>query len=414
MIIDILKEFWLMTAEMGYSLLIGFLIAGIFSIFISPEFIQRHLGKKGVASVIKAALMGVPLPVCSCGVIPVSASLRKNGASKSATVSFLISTPQTGVDSIVVTYSLMGVVLGIFRPIAALLTGIFGGFLEALFDSGEEVDNENIEIEHNCSGGTCKIADNKQKKGIKEALKYGFIELPQDISSALLIGLLVSGIISILVPDDFFASFLGDNVLLQYVVMLVIGIPIYVCSTGSIPVAVALIMKGISPGAALIFLMSGPATNAATISTIWKIMGKKTLIIYLTTIGISSLVAGYIFDAFFGVIDISASHDHIMDLPLYKHISAGLLIFILFFSIYKKYQKSSQITEKEKEAQMELIVKDMTCNHCVKAIKGMLEQKFDVKADIDLSTGKVLIEKELNRDEVIKEIEELGYTVDHS
>jgi len=405
-----------MTAEMGYSLLIGFFIAGIFSIFVSPEFIQRHLGKKGILSAIKAAFMGVPLPVCSCGVIPVSASLRKNGASKSATVSFLISTPQTGVDSIVVTYSLMGLAFGIFRPLAALLSGILGGIFEFLLEKEDE-GSADIEVEPCCGGAACDVDNNKsskEKKSFIQALRYGFIELPQDISSALLIGLLVSGVISILVPEDFFASFLGSNIFLQYIVMLVIGIPVYVCSTGSVPVALALVMKGISPGAALVFLMSGPATNAATISTIWKIMGRRSLMIYLSTIAISSLLSGYLFDRFIGTIDLSHANQHIMELPLFKHISGAILILILLFSIYKRHENSKKISEKEKEAKMEIFVVDMTCNHCVKTINRMLDQKFGVQADIDLSTGKVLIEKELDKAKVIKEIEELGYTVDHS
>jgi len=255
-------EFWRVLGEMSPYLLFGFLVAGVLSVVVRPETVERHLGGHGLWPIVKASAFGVPLPLCSCGVIPVAASLRKHGASRGATTSFLISTPQTGVDSIFVTLSLLGPVVAIFRPIAALVSGVIGGSVVSL-SQGDDVSSSRAE--EKCQD-VCCTGDTGRGKFLR-ILSYGFVTLPRDIARAIIVGLALAGIISVLVPSDFFAGALGQGIT-GMLVMMAFGIPVYVCATASVPIAAALIAKGASPGAAIVFLMTGPATNAAAIATI--------------------------------------------------------------------------------------------------------------------------------------------------
>lgn len=284
LLLNILNEIWLVTVAMAPYLLFGFLMAGVLSVLISPDYVRRHLGGGGWVQSVKAALLGVPLPICSCGVIPLAASLRKQGASRSATASFLASTPQTGVDSLMITYALMGWVYALFRAAVAFISGILCGITVGAVSSKEE--NEPPEHTEECG---------PQKNGpiIQRMLSYGFISLPRDIARSMVLGIIISGLISGLIPESFFAERMGNSVVAMFV-MLLIGIPLYVCSSGSVPIALAFIKAGISPGAALIFLITGPATNAATLTTLWKIIGKKQLIVFLFTLALCALAAGFI------------------------------------------------------------------------------------------------------------------------
>ena len=283
-------DFWNTIAEMSPYLLFGFFVAGVLSIFISQSFVERHLGGKGIWPLIKASLFGVPLPLCSCGVIPVSMSLYKHGASKGSVISFLLSTPQTGVDSIFVTFSLLGPVFTVFRPLAAFVTGIIGGLFVNVLERTEENHNDQPP---KCSDECCAQVGNEHK--FVRGLKYGFITLPRDIGKAMLIGLVVAAVISAVVPDGYFADKLGTG-LFAMVVMMLLGIPVYVCATASVPVAAALILKGLTPGAALVFLMTGPATNAASFITIWKTLGTKTAVAYILTVAGCALAGGILLD----------------------------------------------------------------------------------------------------------------------
>jgi uncharacterized membrane protein YraQ (UPF0718 family) len=281
-------ELWAVLIAMAPYLLLGFFVAGLLSVLVSPKMVERHLGGKGLLPVIKAALLGIPLPFCSCGVVPISASLRRHKASRGATTSFLISTPQTGVDSIAVTYSLLGPVFAIFRPLAALVTGIVGGAIVAIVthEHHQELPDEL------CREACCVPGDKPRNKFI-EILRYGFVVLPRDIGKPLLIGLVVAALISALAPKDFFKPFLGQGIL-PILVMMLAGIPVYVCSTASVPVAAALMLAGVSPGAAFAFLATGPATNPATITTVWKVMGPRTAVVYLGTVFGGAVAGGMI------------------------------------------------------------------------------------------------------------------------
>jgi uncharacterized membrane protein YraQ (UPF0718 family) len=286
----IIMDFWHTVVEMSPYLLFGFLLAGLLSALIPQRLVEKHLGGRGILPVLKASLFGVPLPLCSCGVIPVSMSLRKHGAGKGSTIAFLLSTPQTGVDSIFVTFSLLGLLFAIFRPVVAFITGIIGGLLVDIFEKGTESQSEVLPkcSDHCCNGGGAvgRVAG---------GLKYGFVTLPRDIGRPMLIGLVVAAAITALVPEGYFAEKLGTGIFAM-VVMMLIGIPIYVCATASVPVAAALILKGLTPGAAFVFLMTGPATNAASFVTIWKVLGGRTAIIYLATVAGCAVLSGILLD----------------------------------------------------------------------------------------------------------------------
>ena len=257
---------------------------------------NRYLGGKGFKSVFYGALFGVPLPLCSCGVLPTAMSLRKQGASKGATASFLISTPETGVDSIIATYSVLGLPFAVIRPVAAFCNAIMGGWLINKFGDKDEV------VPVDASAKTC-CCHHKQEEThhegflgkMREALRFGFVEMIEDIGKWLVIGLVIAGLITVFVPDEFFALFRG-NTQLSMLLVLCIAIPMYICATGSIPIAVALMMKGLTPGAALVLLMAGPACNMASILVINKTLGRKSLVLYLVSIITMAILWGHVVD----------------------------------------------------------------------------------------------------------------------
>jgi uncharacterized membrane protein YraQ (UPF0718 family) len=331
-------DFWGTLTEMSPYLLFGFGVAGVLSVFINAQRVEQHLGGGGFWQVFKASLFGVPLPLCSCGVIPVSMSLHKHGASKGATVSFLLSTPQTGVDSILVTYSLMGPIFAIFRPLAAFVTGLLGGCLV------NAVENHDIrhqpEKKAECTDPCC--TNEKAESRLVRAFKHGFVTLPADIGRSMLIGLFIAALIAALVPENYFADKLsgGGNHILSMLIMMVVGIPVYVCATASVPIAVQLIAIGLSPGTAFVFLMTGPATNAATLATLASQVGKRAAAIFLLTVVVSSLAGGLILDAIFQGDVNQIIHAHGFMLPgWFKGICAVVLLGVLSRGVVSQVRK---------------------------------------------------------------------------
>jgi len=331
-IIKIVISFWELTAIMAPALLLGLFIAGVLSAFITPDLIKQHLGKSNFWQICKASLLGVPLPLCSCSVLPVAASLRDNGAGKGSTISFLTSTPQTGVDSIFITYSLLGGVFAVIRVVTAFITGIITGTAVSIFANEETKQKEPEEKSCcNCSHGT------EKENPVLHIFKYGFRTLPKDIGKSMLIGIALSSIITVFLPENFFADRILGNELISMLVMLTIGTMIYVCSSGSVPIVLSLIASGISPGAGLVFLITGPATNLASLAILTKIMGKKTVFVYLLTLAISALISGYILNQFMDTTTITkmvhAGHE---SLSWLNHTSAVILLIVLSQSIIPK------------------------------------------------------------------------------
>ncbi len=308
--------------EMAPYLLFGFFVAGLLSVVVSPELVEKHLGGHGMWPIVKASLFGIPLPLCSCGVIPVAASLRRHGASAGATASFLLSTPQTGVDSVMVSLSLLGPVFAIFRPLFAFVTGIVGG---TIVQSADDSAGNSTEIEP-CVDSCCQVGHSESR--LRRALRHGFVTLPGDIAKPLLIGLVVAGAVSAVIHPSFLPEVLGTG-MLAMIVMMALGIPVYVCATASVPVAAALMMKGITPGAALVFLMTGPATNAATVATIWKMLGRRAAVTYLAVVAFTALGAGMLLDYVFKVGDFTSGGFSVLMLPEWVRVASAAVLVVL-------------------------------------------------------------------------------------
>lgn len=275
-------DLWL---EVSPYLILGMLIASFLHVFLGKEFISQQLGTGGLKSIIKASLFGVPLPICSCGVIPLASSLRKEGAHKSSVLSFLVSTPTTGIDSILATYALMGPLFAAFRPLAAFVAGISLGVSDLIFEGEKETANSLPAHTHSNKSLGLKL---------REFGRYFAWTIPQDIGKWLILGTIVGGAITVLLPVKLFSQYLSFP--LDFLAALLIGVPLYVCATGSIPIAVSLIAKGFSPGAALVFLIVGPATNAITLSFVRAKLGKKSFYLYLVNITLVAVVCGLAFN----------------------------------------------------------------------------------------------------------------------
>ena len=387
-----LREMWGLCLEMAPYLLLGMLVSGLISIFIDSSFIFKHIGQKNAGSVLKSTLFGIPLPLCSCGVIPVAATLRESGASKGATVSFLVSTPQTGVDSIFLTYGMLGPMFALFRPLAALASGFFSGIV---------INNFDHDMHHHLSE-----SDNDPKtkesldKRIISGVKYGFLTLPADIVIPLTQGLVVAAAIAILIPPQFIAEHFSSSNLIQYTMMLAVSLPIYVCATASIPIAVVLMAKGITPGAAFIFLMAGPATNASSIAVIKNILGKRTLYHYLVLIAFTAISFGYILDNFLTITlpDMSShTHHHVMD--DYGSIILSVIFLVILVNAYFYRSKSESTDSKDIENNIEndqekiaITVDGMTCSHCKESVESAIYSFSGVaSASVDLLTGNVIV-----------------------
>ncbi len=318
---EYLVEFWQALIELSNAMapyiLFGLLFAGILHEIVPESLVTKHLGKENISSVTKATLFGVPLPVCSCGVIPLATSIKKSGASKGATLSFLISTPITGVDSILATYGIFGWIFTIYRVITSMIISIIAGILTNIFDNQEEIKKPLFSLakaapnraftpmktndETDCDKGCgCENSKGKKRFSLKKALKYGFVTLLGDIAKPLFWGLLIGALITVIIPDNL-SEILKDYSWLSYIIVILIAVPMYVCATASLPIAAGLMLSGVSAGAAFVFLSAGPATNTVTIGVVKKILGNRSLYIYLGSIIIGSILFGLGLDYIFSI-----------------------------------------------------------------------------------------------------------------
>lgn len=392
---------WQLMLEMAPYLMLGFFLAGLLHVLISPARVARFMGTKGIGSSVRAAMLGVPLPLCSCGVIPTGISFFKNGAGKGATNSFLISTPQTGVDSIILTYSLMGPVWAIARPIVALITGIAGGVVTDKFDPDMPLPSTSTETPK-----TSKLP------WFLRIFKYAFVDFLADIARPLLTGIAFAIAITLLIPDDFFTTYLS-NPLLNMLLILVAAVPMYVCATGSIPIAAALLAAGVSPGAVLVFLMAGPATNVATITVLWKVLGRKSTLVYLFTIITGALFFGILIDYglpkswfAFHAADPMHTHQH-----GYDWLAISCAVALIALIIVAELRKLSFFHSKSKPMSHTYTVEGMTCNHCKAAVeKAAMQVAGITSAEAIPSENKLIVEGEANDAKLKAVVEGLGYT----
>ncbi|GAB4336649.1 MAG: SO_0444 family Cu/Zn efflux transporter [Desulfobulbaceae bacterium] len=305
---------WEMLLDASVYILFGIGVGGLLKMFLSTEYVAHHLGRGRFASVVKAALFGIPIPLCSCGVLPAAASLKKQGANNGATTAFLISTPESGVDSIAISYALLDPILTVARPVAAFLTAMVAGFAENLVNppGSAAAANGSIScpVDNCCDGTDCAPEDHRNHhtflEKMRAGMRYAIGELWGDLAGWFFVGILLAGVITTLLPDRLFASWLGggiDSMLL----MLVIGIPLYICATASTPVAAAFLLKGASPGTALVFLLVGPATNVTSLSVLVGLLGKRATSLYLVSIALVSVACGLALDFLYLRLGITAS-----------------------------------------------------------------------------------------------------------
>jgi uncharacterized membrane protein YraQ (UPF0718 family) len=338
---NILSGFLLETVDLFHMmspyLLFGFFVAGLLKVFLKEDFVARHLGTHDLMSILKASIFGIPLPLCSCGVIPAALGLRKQGASKAAIFSFMISTPTTGVDSIFATYALLGGFYAGFRVLATFVVSFIVGAAALLIkDDNKAPQGKNDECAHcrNEASVEATSSHTHAQVGLRDKLKlafrYGFYDLLKDSGRSILLGVLIGGAIAYFVPTSFVEHYLG-NVWLSMLIMLFIGIPMYVCSTGSIPIVAALMMKGLNPGAGFVFLITGPATNSVSFAVMAKEFGTKSMILFLISLVLGSLAMGWLFNWAWGYWGMNflelMRHHHMMGLPIWiNYISSVVLL----------------------------------------------------------------------------------------
>ena len=393
------------VCEMAPYLLLGFLIAGVLHVFVPQRFYANYLSQNNKFSVVWAALLGVPLPLCSCGVIPTAIGLRNEKASKGAIASFLIATPQTGIDSILATFSLMGLGFAIIRPTAALITGVCGGLLV----------NRLVKDEGSCSlEGSSQLSSLNSQLKIWRVLKYAYYDMLRDIGLRLLIGLIVAALIQVAIPDEFFLSF-GSQPLLQMLAILVIAVPMYICSTGSIPVAAALMMKGLSPGAALVMLMAGPAVNLASILVVHKSMGRRFTSVYLMTIVGFAILFGMLLNATGWDFTITNQHVCCMNTSVlpspFKLICATVLTVLIIFALMMKFFSKFTSTKTIAPDITIYRVEDMHCSHCEAAVVRAVEALPGVEnAKASASANTLTIKGSATEETIRAAVEGIGYT----
>lgn len=421
--------------EMSPYLMLGFLFAGILKVAFPQRFIDKYLGKPTARSVLNASLIGIPLPLCSCGVIPTGISFYKSGATKGSSVSFLISTPQTGVDSILVTYSLLGLPFAIIRPFIALFTGVMGGILTNIDDKKKDtnaIKYPERSINKSETSDSCGCGDDgcnshiqtKKRSLIYTMFKYAFVDFLQDISKWLVIGLALAAFISILIPDDFFTGVIGNDII-GMLVILAASIPLYICATATVPIAAILMIKGISPGAALVLLMAGPATNAATLTVLNKVMGRKTTLSYLFTIITGALFFGLLIDnllprEWFDLKGLDAhmhGHEGHFELPLWLKWGCTIILSSLIINgFWRKYRSKTKkpelntINTREMENR-KIIVNGMSCNHCKMSVEKHIRALKNIElAEVNLEQKTLNLKgSNININLIKKEIESLGF-----
>ena len=348
------QNFLALFIESAPWLLLGLLVAGIMHELVPVSFLEKHMGSASLGSISKAAVIGAPLPLCSCGVIPAALGLRRSGASKPSTISFLVSTPETGVDSVSVSYALLGPLYAVVRPIPAVISAIYAGVMVRIFDAKEQIASEvtnqtqtssccsshsappKIETKSCCSKEHSESKENREKPTVSlsskaiDVIKYASGKLLEDIVVWLVMGLLLAAAIKTWVPTDFLTQW-GDG-LIAMLVMAVVGIPMYICATASTPIAVGFLAAGLSPGAILVFLMAGPATNISTMGMIRQEMGSKTLVLYLFSVISASVGFGYLLNylvSAFSLESLIKTQSHLHEHGADAQVLYGLSAFIL-------------------------------------------------------------------------------------
>lgn len=401
---EILYSIWAILCEMAPYILLGFLIAGILQVWVDRQTMAKHLSGRGWKPVVKAALFGIPLPLCSCGVLPTAVALRRRGASKGATTSFLIATPQTGVDSIAATYSLLGPAFAVLRPLAALVGAAFGGMAVGRYGEEDLADSAIAD----------DITETQAPKGfwrkVLAAAKYGFIDMVASVGGWLIIGLIVAALITVFVPNDIFVA-LNRYPLLAMLAVVAVAVPMYVCATGSIPIAMSLMMKGLSPGIAFVMLMAGPAANFASILILSKTQGRKATLIYVISVVVTAIAFGLMIDlmmprGWFAINGVDACSHH--SVGWFPTVCAIVLLALLVYT-----QIASRLPHKPHKPMnmtQEFKVTGMNCPHCQASVKRAIETVAGVESvNVDLHGAKATVSGSAKPDDIIAAVAAAGF-----
>lgn len=408
--------------EMSPYILLGFIIAGFLHVFVKPQMMSRHLAGGGFKPVLKAALLGIPLPLCSCGVLPTAVSLRRQGASRGAVTSFLIATPQTGVDSIAATYSLLGLPFAILRPVGALVGSVFGGMSVQKFAASDKIEDD---VDDRCHDGCCEAGVAEEKSSftakVAEAFRYGLVDMVGNVGKWLVIGLVIAALITVLVPDELFLG-LADYPLLAMLLMVAVSVPMYVCATGSIPIALSLIAKGLTPGVGFVLLMAGPAANFASMMILSKSIGRRSTLIYTGSVILTSLAFGLLIDYmlprewFTPAVSNYVSSCH-SEYGLFETICSIILAGLLVYTAVKgriSRREHSHFAESQTNNDMKqtFYIQGMECAHCEASVRKALEALDGViSVSVDRHTGTAVIDGEISPETVREAVYDAGFTV---
>lgn len=413
--------------QMSPYILLGFILAGMLHLFIRPDTMSRHLSGHGWRPVVKAALLGIPLPLCSCGVLPTAVALRRQGASKGASTSFLIATPQTGVDSIAATYALLGLPFAIVRPIAALVGSVAGGMAVDRSDKDGDNDMPVTASATACSDGCCQsAAEAEAPRGFINkmwaAVKYGLTDMVASVGKWLVIGLVVAAVITVAVPDSLFLS-LAEYPRLAMLVMVAVAVPMYVCATGSIPIAMSLMLKGLTPGVGFVLLMAGPAANFASVMVLSKSLGRRATAVYVLSVVVTAILFGLLIDyllpaqwfAIGGAAD-TIAHCHV-EWPWFPTLCSALLVALLLRAFVagaaerRRFRKESNNTSTTDTTMQKVYkVNGMACAHCKATVEKAVGAVAGVSSvAVDLPTGRVAVDGAYDPKAVAEAVTNAGF-----
>ena len=403
--ITFVQEAWHTTLLLAPWLFLGAFAAGLLHRLLPPGWMKRHFN--GPSGIVKAVTLGVPMPLCSCGVIPAGLSIKKQGGSSGASMAFMISTPQTGIDSILVAASFLGWPLALFKVALAAITGVVGGLLGDDSKSGH-IDGTQV----------CATVEPTNSPTWKDAYLHAQ-DLIDTIWGWLVFGILFSAALSTIFPPGMIGAETADSLLFSSFLTLLIALPLYVCATASVPIAAALVSAGMPLGSALIFLMAGPATNAATIGTINRTFGLKRTIIYLGTIIVGSVGGAFLFEMIWGetaAVQMSNMHEH--GFSMIEYICAlGLLGYLGFFifrdaRLLIASKLKSSISETETTQTVVLPVQGMSCQGCVKKLTRNLEALPQVETVlVDLESASATVSGGITKELVAETITTSGFKV---
>lgn len=397
--------------QMSPYILLGFLIAGLLHVFVRPSTMARHLAGRGWKPVVKAALLGIPLPLCSCGVLPTAVSLRRRGASRAAATSFLIATPQTGVDSIAATYSLLGLPFALIRPVAALAGAFAGGIAVDKTASGDMAE---------CSDGChtdaaeADVLPSGFFARLGAAVKYGLVDMVASVGKWLVIGLVVAALITVFIPDSLFTG-LSNYPLLAMLAVVAVAVPMYVCATGSIPIALSLMAKGLSPGIAFVMLMAGPAANFASIMILGRTLGRRATAVYVGSVVVTAIAFGLAIDlllpaSWFAVGNAATAACHSHAFGIFDTACSALLVGLLMYAAIKNRKHNHQTTTSTMTTTYK--IEGMACPHCKATVEKALRGLDGVESvDVDLAKGTATVDGTATPEAVAEAVRLAGFDV---